>query len=202
MIDSTTLASQTKVKLAGASRRCVLVPLSDSAAIASQTPAQAPQTHNVRKCPVLSGPTDVPEENGASPDIQTTCAQNPYHPDRTLTLHQPAQPSQPQTPASASQTHNVRKCPVLSGPNDLPEENGASTDIKTTCAKNPSRPDRTLTRHQPAPPPQLQPQTGHSLYGPARCDDASPGSELPAQRSVGLWILLAWGVPVFFQKCT
>ena len=90
MIDSTPIVSQTQVT--ATSRRCVPVPCVDSTTLASQTPAQASQSHNVRKCPVLSGPTDPPEETNASPDSQTTCAKNPSRPDRTSTGHHPAQP--------------------------------------------------------------------------------------------------------------
>ena len=81
----------------------------DSATLVSETPTQAPQSNNVRKCPVLSGPTDLFDVIDASTDIQTTCAKNLTYRDRTLTGHQPAQPVQPQTPANASKTHNVRK---------------------------------------------------------------------------------------------
>ena len=148
----------------------------DSTTLASQTRAQASQTHNVRKCPVLSGPTTLPEETDASPDNQTTCAQNPFRPDRTSVENSPLPAWRPilraascpsclrvfvvkrenqkvtrpalatTTPAQASQTHNVRKCPVLSGPTTLPEETDASRDSQTTCAPKPSYPDRTLNR--------------------------------------------------------
>ena len=74
--------------------------MTNSAAISSQTPTQASQPHNVRKCPVLSGPTDLPGEIDASPDSQTTCAQTPPSPDRTWPRHHPAQPhkSKPSPP--------------------------------------------------------------------------------------------------------
>ena len=81
MINSVTIVS--KPKVAAASRRCVLASSVHSAAIAPQTPASTSQTDNVRKCPVLSGPTDLPRETDASTDNQTTCAQNRSHPDRT-----------------------------------------------------------------------------------------------------------------------
>ena len=67
----------------------------DSPTIASETPAQASQRDNVRKCPVLSGPTDSAEQTDLSPDNQTTCDPNPSNPDQTSTGHHPAQPSQP-----------------------------------------------------------------------------------------------------------
>ena len=58
MIDSVTLASQTK--LAAASRPSVLAAAVDSVTLAPETPSQAPESDNVRKCPVLSGPTGTP----------------------------------------------------------------------------------------------------------------------------------------------
>ena len=70
----------------------------DSAAISSQTPTQASQPNNVWKCLVLSGPTDLSVEIDASPDIQTTCEQNPSSPDRTSTGYHPAKPPQPDAP--------------------------------------------------------------------------------------------------------
>ena len=155
----------------------------DSATLVSETktPAQAPQPNNVLKCPVLSGPPDLSAELDASIDKQTTCAQNPSHPDRTSARTSPLPASRPPspsrcrssvavawrpilratsclrvfvvkrenqkvprpTPASVSQTHNVWKCPVLSGPIDLSAELDASIDKQTTCAQNLSHPDRT-----------------------------------------------------------
>jgi len=90
MIDSTTLASETNV--AATSRRCVLASSVNSPTLASQTPAQASQSHNVRKCPVLSGPTDHSGEKNASPDIKTTYDINPSCTDRTLARPAPDRP--------------------------------------------------------------------------------------------------------------
>ena len=71
----------------------------DSATIASETPAQASQTPNVRKCPVLSGPTDPAETMDVSTDTHKTCEQIPSCPDQTSTAPQPpAAPQQDQTP--------------------------------------------------------------------------------------------------------
>ena len=81
MIDSPAIASKTKV--AAASRRCVLASCAHSSTLASETPAQAPQSHNVRKCPVLSGLSNRPGKIGASPDTHTSCEQNPSCIDRT-----------------------------------------------------------------------------------------------------------------------
>ena len=64
--------------------------MTNSTTTAPQTPSQASQSHNVRKCPVLSGPTNRPEEIDTSPVMKTTCAQNPSHPDRTFTGHHPS----------------------------------------------------------------------------------------------------------------
>ena len=73
----------------------------DSATITSQTPSQAPQSDNVRKCPVLSGPTDLPQEPNLSPDHQTTCDQTASFPDQTSTTPQPpAVPPLDQMPQS------------------------------------------------------------------------------------------------------
>ena len=138
----------------------------NSPTIASQTPAQTSQSHNVRKCPVLSGPTDLSGEIDASTDTQTTCAQNPSYPDQTWTRHPPCSSSRkavaPRPAGSALPPHfcilhstfcifcaNVRKCPVLSGPTDLPREIDASIDNQTTCAQNLSSPDRTSPRQAP-----------------------------------------------------
>ena len=63
--------------------------------VTRQTPTQASQPNNVRKCPVLSGPTELSVKIDASLDTLTTCAQNPSRPDRTSTRHHPAQPSDP-----------------------------------------------------------------------------------------------------------
>ena len=234
--------------------------MTHSPTTASRTSSQVSQSHNVRKCPVLSGPTDLPGETGASPDSQATCAQNHSRSDRTSAGHPPStaqqvaswlrrcwmssastahpssiaqqvgrgdlarlplpgrrpptwlacQPdpasrpptvehvsdvllsclaindpvSQPlphieslmidstalvsKTPAQASQPHNVRKCPVLSGPTDLPGETGASPDSQATCAHNHSRPDRTSTGHPPAQPPQPEPPTAPSSLNALR----------------------------------
>ena len=165
----------------------------DSAAIVSPTLASISQTNNVWKCPVLSGLTYLPDELDASLDNQTTCAQNSYHLDRTLTGHHPARPPHPQTPASVSkpkvaaasrrcasasravvspttastsQTNNVWKCPVLSGLTHLPDELDASPDNQMTCAQNSSDPDRTLTGHQPD---HFQPICKNSPGFPLRC---------------------------------
>ena len=172
----------------------------DSPTRAPKTPSQAPQADNVRRCPVLSGPTDLPEHTDPSPDNQTTCAQNPFSPDQTSTGHPPlpapeasatvcepqaeatSLPSSaasaltggtsepkveaasrpivsasvvdsptpaPKTPSQAPQADNVRKCPVLSGPTDLPEQTDLSVDKQTTCDPNASYP----TRHSPASTP-------------------------------------------------
>ena len=59
----------------------------DSTTLVSETPTQASQPNNVRKCPVLSGLTDLSKEIDASTYEQTTCAKNPCRPDRTSTLH-------------------------------------------------------------------------------------------------------------------
>ena len=77
----------------------------DSATIVSETPAYPSQSHNVRKCPVLSGPTDLPEETHASPDTLTTCAQNASHPDRTPVRSSPLPTSRPpsQSPSPSPQ---------------------------------------------------------------------------------------------------
>ena len=110
MIDSATLASQTKVKLAAACRPCVSAPPADSATLTTQTPSQAPQSDNVLKCPVLSGPTDPAEQTNLSPDCHTTCEQIPSSPDRTLTTPQPpAVPQQDQLPTSDLHTLTARQ---------------------------------------------------------------------------------------------
>ena len=73
----------------------------DSATIASQTPSQAPQPNNVLKCPVLSGPTDPPEQTSVSIDSHETCEQTPSCPDQTsATPEPPAMPQQDQMPQS------------------------------------------------------------------------------------------------------
>ena len=85
MIGSPTLASETG---SGTSARLVWSSaFRRSATLASATPAQAFQTQNVWKCPVLSGLTDLSGEKDASTDIQTTCDPKPSCPDRTLTGH-------------------------------------------------------------------------------------------------------------------
>ena len=93
MTNSSTIGS--KPKVAAASRRSVSAYFVDSLTLASKTPAQAPQTHNVRKCPVLSGPTDLFDVIDASTDKQTTCAGKTSHPDRTLTRHGPSSRTSP-----------------------------------------------------------------------------------------------------------
>ena len=134
----------------------------DSATIAYQTPSPASHTHNVRKCPVLSGATDLSGEADASIDRQKTYGQNFSCTDRTLTGQHPAQPPQPETHPNASQSDNVRKCPVLSGPTHLSGEADASTDKHKTYDKTPPqpRPDilggsplfQTLATGWPTPP--------------------------------------------------
>ena len=85
-------------KLAEASRRSVLAAAVDAVTLAPETPSQAPQSDNVRKCPVLSGPTAPDEQTDLSPDNQTTCDPNPSYPDQTFAGHHAAQPSQPKPP--------------------------------------------------------------------------------------------------------
>ena len=87
--------------------------------------------------------------------------------------------SETQTPSQAPQSDNVLKCPVLSGPTDLPKEIDASPDIQTTCEQNPSRPNRTLTGHQPAQPPQLEPQPAHTF---CKLIQRQPSLGLPGRR--------------------
>ena len=55
----------------------------DSTTLASQTPAPAPTTHNVRKCPVLSGPANLPEEKTHPPTAKQLARKTPP----TLTGH-------------------------------------------------------------------------------------------------------------------
>ena len=93
MIDSATIVSETRGE--AASRRSVLATAVDAVTLASQTPAQASQADNVRKCPVLSGPTDPNEQTDLSPYKKTTCAPNPSSPDQTSTGHHPAGPHNP-----------------------------------------------------------------------------------------------------------
>ena len=90
MNDSPTILSET-VEPTSVGR--VLAIMVDSATLASETPTQASQPNNVRKCPVLSGPTDTAAQTDLSPDEHKTCDQTPSHPDRTSTGHHPAQPS-------------------------------------------------------------------------------------------------------------
>ena len=87
MINSTAIASETKV--AAASRRCVLASCGDSPAIVSETPTNASQSHNVRKCPVLSGLTDCSGETDASTDSHKTYDQTSSHLDRTSARSRP-----------------------------------------------------------------------------------------------------------------
>ena len=153
----------------------------DSAAISSQTPTQASQPPNVRKCPVLSGPTVLIGFTTASIDSLMTYRHKPPCTDRTSVRSSPLPTSRPpsqspspspsgcrisvavawrptlraasclrvfvvkrenqkvtrQPPTQVSQPHNVRKCPVLSGPSDLSQEIHASPDNQTTCAQTP-----------------------------------------------------------------
>ena len=175
----------------------------DSSAISSQTPAQASQSDNVRKCPVLSGPPVLIGFTTASIYSLMTYRHNPSCTDRTSIESSPLPSSCPPsrspwpspsrcrssaspgvatdssccfvpsclrgekenqkvtrpTPTQASQSNNVRKCPVLSGPTDLPGQIDVSPDSQTTCAQNPSRPDRTSTGN----PPWIAQQVGRGV---------------------------------------
>ena len=110
MNNSSTILSKPKV---AASRRCVLASCLHSTALGSQTPARASQTHNVRKCPVLSGPTELPGEIDASPYTLTTCAQNPSRPDRTSVGSSPLPTSRPPSRSPSPSPNGCRSSAAM-----------------------------------------------------------------------------------------
>ena len=125
MIDSPTLASQTKVKVAAASRRCVLASTVNSVPLTSQTPAtslpsspvsafciqHSEFTPNVLKCPVLSGLADPADKTKLSTDQQTTCEQILSSPDQTSVVPEPSAGPQNQTPESGLQEQDAHASP-------------------------------------------------------------------------------------------
>ena len=72
----------------------------DSVTLAPETPTQASQSDNVRKCPVLSGPTDPTDQTDLSSYNHKTCEQSPSSPDQTSPRHHPAQPIPPEPQAA------------------------------------------------------------------------------------------------------
>ena len=112
MTNSSTIVS--KPKVAAASRRWVLASRLHSTA--TPTPASVSQTHNVRKCPVLSGPTDRSREIDASTDNQTTCAQNPSHPYRTSVGSAPLPTSRPPSRSPSPSPSGCRRSVAMTWP--------------------------------------------------------------------------------------